>query len=269
MAQNNSDRITLIAAVCCGIAGAAVAFIYLSQNQVGDSDVPTTRMVVAARDLPAFVELSVDNDLDTVDVPTTFTEIIEQGYAAEHLTNLEGRRLNRPILAGTPIFFADTVPAAELEITPGKFALSVPAMQMHGVSGLIVPGDRVKVLVTRELPNEQTQRPTRTDDVAQMLREALVESMSMSSTRWQTVVVSPKMFRVLAVDQRLAGDPRQYNMLMSGDPLDTPGYATVTLEVTESEAVEILSASGGGELPVTLLLGARPRPGEAQVPDDF
>ena len=72
---------------------------------------------------------------------------------------------------------------------------------------------------------------------------------------YETVMVAPTPFKVLAVNQRLS---RARSQVTAADAYqsagDTNSNQTVTLEVTEAQAKSILEQTGAGQLPVTLLL---------------
>ena len=65
------------------------------------------------------------------------------------------RRLGSPVPAGAPLFYASIVPIADLQVSPGRRAMGIEISGAHALEGLLVPGDRVDVLVARPRETEQ------------------------------------------------------------------------------------------------------------------
>ena len=122
---------------------------------------------------------------------------------------------------------------ADLELKGDARALSIKVTGAQAMSGLLVPGDTVKVLVTRPIARTSTTAPS----------------------QWETVQVLSKPLKVLAVGSRLRRSRQQITVAdqyaMGGE---SDSAQTVTLEVTEAEAKTMLEQTGAGQLPVTLIL---------------
>jgi len=110
----------------------------------------------------------------------------------------------------------------------GKRAISIPITEVAGISGLILPGDRVDIILTYSLAGEAIEAT----------REVRASETVMSN------------IRVLALDQRL----HQTTVAADGKPLaDAPPLArTATLQVSPREAEMITLATSLGELSLVL-----------------
>lgn len=102
----------------------------------------------------------------------------------------------------------------------GKKAISIRVNEVVGVSGFVLPGDRVDIILTRTLGDAKTGKATDTQSYA----DVLLQNM-----------------RVLAIDQ--SADPKQ----------EAPKLArTITVEATMDEAQKITLAGEIGSLSIVL-----------------
>ena len=110
----------------------------------------------------------------------------------------------------------------------GKRAISIPITEVAGISGLILPGDRVDLILTYSL----------TGDTIDAARDVRASETVMSN------------IRVLALDQRL----HQPQAAADGKPLGeaTPIARTATLQVSPREAEMITLATSLGDLSLVL-----------------
>ncbi len=144
---------------------------------------------------------------------------------------VEGAIVRDPILTGEPITSRKIVRGGEggylsVVLTPGKRAMAVPVTSETAVGGFILPGDRVDVLMTREV---------------QINASGDNSSANGRMIRAETVLQN---IRVLALDQSTAADKDAKSIVA----------ATATLEVGPAEAEALTRAKAGG--PVTLALRA-------------
>ncbi len=231
MADNKASKIFLFAAIILGVLAMVMAFAYIDDTTTKGGGGTPTPILVAARDLRANTPLEPDKDFKEVSVPKLF-----QGFASQVLTPAvkeayKGQRLNRRVLAGQPVMLADLSTSAKLEFTPGLCLISIPARGAQGLSGLLVPGDSVKVLIT------QTQS---------------------NSTGVQINTISAgegASFRVVAVGTQLARSRVAITAVEQYDAANSSeSQQTVTLEMTEAQAKEITSLSNAFRAPITLIL---------------
>jgi pilus assembly protein CpaB len=110
----------------------------------------------------------------------------------------------------------------------GKRAISIPIGEVAGISGLVLPGDRVDIILTYSL----------SADVINSERDIRAS---------ETVM---KNLRILALDQRLGPIPQSAEE--GAEPVMPPIARTATLEVTPQEAEMITLATTLGELSMVL-----------------
>jgi pilus assembly protein CpaB len=140
----------------------------------------------------------------------------------------------RQVLAkGVPIARSAVVQPGErgflaAVLPQGKRAISIPISEVAGISGLVLPGDRVDIILTYSL----------TGDAIDAGRDVRASETVMSN------------IRVLALDQRL----HQTEVGADGQPLaDAPPIArTATLQVSPREAELVTLATSLGDLSLVL-----------------
>ena len=184
------------------------------QTMAQEAPKPAAKMVlVASTTLPAghFLK-TADMTWQSWPNTTLMPEYIVQGAHANEET-LVGSVVRSGIAAGEPITAGRLVKKGDrgflaAVLTPGFRAVTVPLTAKEGLSGLVVPGDRVDVILTTQVPGVAKEAPRRVSE---------------------TVLGN---IRVLAIDQRL--DDKSSEAVMAH---------TVTLEVTPKQA-EILPLVG-------------------------
>lgn len=146
---------------------------------------------------------------------------------------LVGSVVRHPLPKGVPIARSATVQPGErgflaAVLTKGKRAISIPVSETTGVSGLLMPGDRVDLILTYSISGD------------------LIES-GRDIRASETIMAN---LRVLALDQRLnaTGPPQP------GEPeIKAPPMAkTATLEATPQQAEMITLATTLGGLSLVL-----------------
>jgi pilus assembly protein CpaB len=160
VAQNRGGPF-LILAVVLGLAAAAAVFLYLSQQSAASVSARQTRpVVVAARDLTFGTKLE-RNMLKVVSYPKD--SVPANAYSS--LDSVEGQT--------TKIFLADKEPVLQSKLSTigGGLSMmvrremrasSVTVNLVSSVSGFVVPGDRVDVLVTIDRQGGSDNAITRT-----------------------------------------------------------------------------------------------------------
>jgi pilus assembly protein CpaB len=156
--MRRSSIIMLIAAVALGLIAVLIARTFLGGS--GDAGaggsaaaVRTVPTVVAAADIN-FGEKITPEKVKVVDWPAN---TLPQGsfQRLEELTMGAGRTAMRPIVANEILTEkslatgANRLSTAQL-LGPQMRAISVPVNEVSGVAGLIFPGDRVDVFMTRQ-----------------------------------------------------------------------------------------------------------------------
>lgn len=139
----------------------------------------------------------------------------------------------RSIPAGQPIYPALLVSPGErgflaAVLNPGMRAVTLPVDATRGLAGLVLPGDQVDLILSRDL------------DVYEGRRQHLS----------QTVLAD---VRVLAVDQKLSGfDPEDSKVEETAKSRSMLPAKTVTIEVTPKQAEKVTLALAMGNLALSL-----------------
>lgn len=155
--MRRSSIIMLIAAVALGLIAVLFARTFLggAEGEAGKqaAAVRTVPTVVAAADIK-FGEKITPEKVKVVDWPAN---ALPQGsfQRLEELTMGQGRTAMRPIVANEILTEnslatgANRLSTAQL-LNPQMRAVSVPVNEVSGVAGLIFPGDRVDIFMTRQ-----------------------------------------------------------------------------------------------------------------------
>lgn len=199
-----------ILALVMAIVTAGLLFWYL--NTIGNKvdDVETTKVVIAAEDIPENTEIT-SKMLITADVPVE--SILAETYDDSSL--IVGMAARVDILAGEQIISSrlieigtSTGGTLAYSITPGMRAITIAVSEVTGQSSLIRPGDYVDIIseymVSDDIPTETL-----------LLQNILV----------------------LATDQALSE---------SGVTEGATEYTTITLEVTPEQALKLSISENNG-----------------------
>ncbi|MGE3960065.1 MAG: Flp pilus assembly protein CpaB [Dehalococcoidia bacterium] len=239
----------MLLAVILGAGTAAAAFVWLDQ-QAEDEDAvmaastasgPTRDVVVLLEDVPAGSALP-QAALGMRRVPVA--EVL--GGAAAAIEQVVGRVARYPLLAGEQVTEARLVAPGgptgnglAYTVPDGMRAVAVPVNEVSGAGGLIVPGDRVDVMVVTE-----RQRVFGPEAVT-------AEQADADMQRQPTVVTVLQDVLVLAVGQELADaadSGRDPATLRADDVGPQPRAISVTLAVTPEESQVLFMASQEGPL---------------------
>jgi pilus assembly protein CpaB len=218
-----------------GLAGTAVWAVdrHLDRAQptqllAAEPQIALAQVVVVNRDLGRGDRIRPDF-LKVVDWPAAAVPKDAFGSITHLLGDgSEDRRVRRPMVAGEPVLAAkisgfggkDTLGET---LDPTQRAVSIRLNDVSGVSGFILPGDRVDVLLTRQLDN-------RSDLVSDVILQNVV---------------------VLAIDQ-LTDEEREKPQLAR----------TATVQVTPEQAQKLALAMQVGTLSLALrnIIAAEPTP---------
>lgn len=200
--------------------GLALFVAMAMRSRVGDDEAGAIKILSAAVDIPAGGFVRGGDHIMFVDWPSD--NITEAMLASDKnkITDFDGAVARRPLIKGSPILKNDLVKSHEggfmsAVLEPGKRAVSIPVDPTSGNAGFIFPGDRVDLILTHTVnQNNQQARAS----------ETIIENV-----------------RVLAIDQMM-GNPENKAVLAK----------TVTLEVTPKQAEEINVAKDLGKLSLSL-----------------
>ena len=229
-----------------GIAMLTMAAMGKSKTPTGP--IPTVKILVASRDLPAGRTLAVA-DYNWEAWPQNAAPGSAVFHDGKETALLETARLRLGVKKGEPILTASLVQqdkskgflAASLE--PGKRAISIPVSVKTSVGGFVRPGDFVDIIMTYEVKVDTGDNQTQN-----------IVSRRASETVLQAV-------RVLAVDQEVA------------NTRDAGPVRTVTIEVGQNQAEKIMLAQEMGTLNLSLrsidLTSAAAAPNEKAFTSDL
>jgi pilus assembly protein CpaB len=254
-----SNRVMVIIAVVAGVVAMAAAFGYLrtaSGSLAKEPAEAAISIVVAKTDLPADHLIDAAADLDVQRVPSkTFAFLARAAVKGDEKAALRGRRLNMPIAAGSPIMYSHLVGVTDLEITQGSRAFTIDIDETGVIGGILVPGDRVDIVVSWKLPSAKggsDDRSGRDQSMSQAVGQAVAGAME---TRDWAARAALSNVKVLAVGDKLIRSREQFTF---GDPsakaARRSSAGTITLEVTTEEALELIRSMGGGENRLYVLL---------------
>jgi pilus assembly protein CpaB len=163
---------------------------------------------------------------------STIEELLEEGDRAA----LGAIALGEPVLA-SKITGSGAAPSLSKVVTPGYRAVSVEVDERNGVSGFIVPGDRVDVIVVREFGDSEE------DDKSLKIASTAPHSNTVVGSGGSRVNSGRVLanIRVLSVDQTAKEN--------TADPILA---RTVALEVLPTQATLLIAAQRAGSLSLHL-----------------
>ena len=219
-------RTLLFGSLALAMAGGTV-FVgngLLHPDRTAAAEIPTRRILVAVRPLPVGNAI-ITGDLAWRPWPGDGLDPAYIVSGAAPIESFNGHIVRSAMHAGEPVTL-DRVPAAgargalALVTRPGMRAVSIALTPTTGVSGLIMPGDHVDVVLTYVLP-----RPT--------------DSASSIDRRAATTILND--LRVLAIDQRLTATPN-----------DGKEIRNASLEVSPKQSETLALAADLGKLSLSL-----------------
>jgi Flp pilus assembly protein CpaB len=231
--SSTASKTFLIIAVALGVLATVLAFAFI--NQAGTADnTPKISVVVAKHDLAPNTALDPSRDLKLMQIPRVFQSLASHGLIPGSLESYKGQRINREIKADQPVMLADIGAVAELVLEKPYFALTLPADV-----GMIIPGDYVKIIVTKA-------------NLTAAAAAAAGNPAPASIMPYDAVVLGKgDGYKVLAVGGSLSKTRQQ---VLAADQYGTAAPKSVTIQVKEEDAKEIMSALGSVSNKATLLL---------------
>ncbi|MEM9082807.1 MAG: Flp pilus assembly protein CpaB [Planctomycetota bacterium] len=267
----NKNTLMLLIAAALGVVATLVGVFYLQtmgSKASGQQQeiVQMVDVVVAKADLPAGMEISTERDLETLEVPAD-SGSARSAFPADNIGELEGLTLTQPILAGAVVMYSSIRPIIDMDFPRNMRAVTVPVSEEGLIGGLLVPGDRVDVLVSRPKPQEQaSQDPSAAvtadpeADPTAFMNQLMAQAMSQqvasgTAEEWESMLVVENV-RVIAVGRNMTGNRLQIGTML----LDPDRYGefrvadNITLEVTLQQAITLNEATAGGSNPLTILM---------------
>ena len=195
----NVTRIAIlgVAAVAAGAAALLVRGMLGGATPEVSASVPapvlvTADVLVAAKEIEPGRALSVDSvrweTWPETSVAEAFITKTEQPDTAKAV---EGYVVRAPIVTGQPITEAFVVRAGQAGflaalIKPGMRAISILVSPETGAGGFILPNDRVDVILTRDLPDEGTNKNIRSDTILRDVRVLAIDQTSQTQVSKDT-----------------------------------------------------------------------------------
>lgn len=210
----------LALALGCGLVASIGISQFMDARSKGGADEEKQPVFVAMADIRPNEELTAQN----VKLEEWPKKIIPQG-ALTRLEDVEGKRTRLKLFAGEPILAskllsADDLTGAARDIPPGYRVAYVRVDPVSGSSNLILPGDRVDVLVYRS-PGGSDDQATAAKIVLQDLKVFAVDTQTESkftANRDETtepitaktiaLLVTPQQAVILHAAQEVAGTLR-------------------------------------------------------------
>ncbi len=214
----NRNLIYLLVAVGLGILASVMAVHYINQQVAARTPVDHTKTVSVVVPVHAMQKGDIikEEDIAARDVPTAF--VPADAVTPDTYENFLGQVLRAPVAEGAPL----SASAVDLVvdhfsnvINKGDVAYTIQVDETNSMSGLMVPGDHVDILLM------------------------LTEQKSAKIVPLQSNVL------VLATGHRAKG-------VRNADPNAADTFSNVTLELTPAQAQRLAIASKSGELRLML-----------------
>jgi pilus assembly protein CpaB len=214
-----------------------------------------TMVLVAAKPLPAghFIK---DEDLKWQSWPDdnlSPTYLLQGAITTDAIVGSVARA---GIAAGEPITDERIVKKGDRGflaaiVTPGYRAITVTMTSNAGLSGLVIPGDRIDVLLTVTAPNETKDAPDRkfTETVMQDIRVLAVDQRISDQSddsvmaRTATLEVTPKQAEMVTLMQELGKMSMTLRSVGTAENDAQPHMPTLT---SDNEAMSVLGLNKGG-----------------------
>ena len=265
----------LLVAVAAGLVATALAFVYIDSATSAAEDVPpppTMQVLFTVDDLMANAVIDAEQDLrvETINIDAT-PGIARAAVRASDRAAVDGRTIGSPVPAGVPLLYAHLTQVQDVDLGPGMRAMAITVDRENLMGGILVPGDRVDIVVSYQKESERpTEPPPSTsaeDAIGAMMGQVMsqigaVGGGSSVPSEWIAEEVLSNV-RVIAVGTALSGS-RQAQMygMAAGS---ARGGSTITLELSQAQALELIRVQANGQNPLTLLLRPLDTSAEAAV----
>jgi pilus assembly protein CpaB len=204
--MKNARRIPLIVGLLLALGTGVLLLNYLGSLRASATSVETRRVWIAARDIPARIQL---NGTFIAEATRPATEVDQDAIADPKAIVGKYSLITIPagsIVTGSKI--GDGAGALPARLPPGMRAVSISIDRVKGVAGLIQPGDRVDVIAVP--PRVGSEIP----HASAILRGALVLAMG-NSVETTSATPSPDNQNLTTVT--LALTPKQVDLLATAD----------------------------------------------------
>jgi len=262
-----NNRLMMVIAVVAGLIATVLAFLYIQSatSAVEESGrEETIKVLFLTADLPANHPIDPEKDLleRTIGVESN-AGIVRNAVLASLKDSVRGQRLNKAMFAASPLLYSDLQEIQKLTIGPGNRALSIPVDSASTFGGMLIPGDRVDLVVSYKLPAPESTAPLPNIDpnnpgagISALVGRAMMQSSLPSE--WDAEVVLENIL-VIAIGDQLSASRQQFSF--APDQFAAGNSNIVTLELSTDQALALIRSRAGGGNALTLLL--RPSRGMA------
>ena len=235
----------VVALVASGLAAFLAKRWLTTSAERQEAAAQAVEVLVAARDVPAGLVLQAgDLRWDRWPLSLANPRLVTRTAGQDPAARFVGRTVRFGLTESEPLSDAAVFkPEAGVlagMLAPGMRAISIAITTPSGVSGFVMPGDRVDVVLGADVAREQGKR-VESGPVAQYASETILEDV-----------------RVLAIDQQIARGRDGAAILGK----------TATLEVTSKQGEVLTTAGMMGQLSL-VLRGPGPDSGPAARPGTF
>ncbi len=236
LALNRGNRGLLLLAVLAGLVAAALVFVALANSGGSDNKSTTaaalgSKAVVAKQDIAAGTTINVEM-VEVVDVPQNL--LIPGAYADTNI--VVGQAVRFPVQKG------EQLSPAKVGVEPKVSGLSgvVPnsmrgvaasVQQVTAVGGLILPGDRVDIVVTQKFKVSDTADLYRTYVLLQN-----VEVLSVAQEAQKPAPVAESQ-----TDPKSAGASALTSGQLPKDVKEQPDAGTITVALDPAQVLSLVS----------------------------
>ncbi len=226
----NRNVLLLVGAIVLGLLAALMSVSYVQKRAeearlaATPDTMPHTEVVVPRRDI-APGDVLTGQDMVSRSVPVDFVpaDALLPGSHEAYI----GRIARSGIKRGTPISAGALIAPQEQFsriVAPGRVAYTFSVNENNSISGMVVPGDRIDILMTYEDKKEGSGIRSSTESAGPRV-VPLLENILVLATGEQAVEVT-------------------------GD--DRPGFSSVTLELDPRQAEQLTIAQRTGDMRVVL-----------------
>lgn len=269
------DRLILLVAVVAGLVATVLAFVYINSATATAEDaaeVRTMKVLFAREDLPANAVIDAQQDLreETINIDAT-PGLARGAVKASDRSAVNGRPISSPLPAGMPLLYSHLTQIQDVDLGPGMRAMAITVDRENLMGGILVPGDRVDLVVSyqKEKPVDTTpmdEGASAEEAIGAMMGQVMntlgQAGGSSVPSQWVSEEVLSNV-RVIAVGLALSGSrqAQMFGMAAGG----SRGGSTVTLELSSAQALELIRVQANGKNPLTLLLRPEDASGEAET----
>jgi len=231
------------------------------------------KVLFAREDLPANAVIDAQQDLreETINIDAT-PGLARGAVKASDRSAVNGRPISSPLPAGMPLLYSHLTQIQDVDLGQGMRAMAITVDRENLMGGILVPGDRVDIVVSyeKEEPVDTTpmeEGASAEEAIGAMMGQVMTKlgqagGGSSVPSRWVSEEVLSNV-RVIAVGLALSGSrqAQMFGMAAGG----SRGGSTVTLELSSAQALELIRVQANGKNPLTLLLRPEDASGEAET----